>query len=277
MLPATGSPHLAGQDGALALEIKAALERLQASAHRGAHRGTLDITLEPLARLNEAVIDRARVTVTNGVMWRGDVIVVAPRNRAELELVWFPHTAAWTLLRLRAPLLFWPPTGDQSPLLTAERPTIIVPLDGRPASELALPYASALAEIVGGALLLVHVVCVARPESVARLSTEEARAHRLAELRAARRYLADVRCRLAKLTSATVSTKVVWGEPGSDLVALTRRWSAGAVVMTTHSEERGDRFFAGAVATQMVRQASAPTLLVPLEAVAGRHNPLRAD
>jgi nucleotide-binding universal stress UspA family protein len=88
----------------------------------------------------------------------------------------------------------------------------------------------------------------------------------LKRMREARRYLRAVRARTAAQTSASVSTKLLLGDPGTTLVAFAHRRWVGAIVMTTHNEMRNERFFAGAVATQVVRQAPAPTLLIPLGA-----------
>ena len=54
------------------------------------------------------------------------------------------------------------------------------------------------------------------------------------------------------------------GEPGAMLVAFAGRPLVGAIVLTTHGQMQRDRFFAGAVATQVVRQTHIPVLLVPL-------------
>ena len=165
-------------------------------------------------------------------------------------------------MRQGTPLLFWSPQARPVDPLATRKPLIVVPLDGRAYAERAIPCA--LAELMSGEVVLVHV----EPRPLAgRVEPEMNAAQRrlwLEHVREARRYLRDIRTVTAAQTSATVATKMLLGEPGTALVAFARRSCLGALVMTAHSALRSERFFAGAVATQVLRQAPASTLLIPL-------------
>lgn len=185
----------------------------------------------------------------------------AQRQRSEIAC--YPHTGAWTRLRQGAPLLFWPPEERQATQPINGAPLIVVPLDGHLHAERAIPLACALATLVGGEVVLAHVV--RRPRwRISERGSQVTRQAALRAMRAARRYLREARERAAANTAVTISTKLLLGEPGEALVAFAQRPQVGAMALTTHSQLRSDHFFAGAVATQLVRQARTPVLLIPL-------------
>ena len=197
---------------------------------------------------------------------QADLILLTPRRRDLTEIVWYPHTTSWSLLRLHTPLLFWPVSPAPTALLQGRQPLIVVPLDGHTHAERAIPYACALAEAFGGEVALAHVVpaILSAPMLGARASI--VRRSRLARIHEVIAYLRELREVTAGQTTAPVTTKILLGEPGSALVRFAERQRVGAIVMTTHSRAHDGRFFAGAVATQIVRQAATPTLLLPLGA-----------
>ena len=236
------------------------------------------VSVAPLAPLQQAVSaeearreggERIAGTGTVGAAAADrqvDLIIVTPKNRELSEIEWYPHTAAWSLLRLRTPLLFWPPEAPAASLLAASKPMIAVPLDGHAHAEQAIPFACALAEAYGGEVTLLRVLPPTHSERQLRKAPPTLRGKRVARVHEVLSYLRAVRDRAAAQTSTTITTKILLGEPGSALVHFARRHGVGIVVMTTHSQARGGRFFAGAVATQVLRQSPAPTLLIPLGA-----------
>jgi nucleotide-binding universal stress UspA family protein len=192
-----------------------------------------------------------------------DHIIRTWAQREQSEITCYPHTGGWTLLRQGAPLLFWPPEECQATQPISGAPQIGVPLDGHLHAERAIPLACALATLVGGEVVLLYVV--PRPgRCAAERGSHITRQAALRAARAARNYLREARVRAAAHSSAVISTKLLLGEPGEALVAFAQRPQVGAMALTAHSQLRGQRFFAGAVATQLVRQARTPILLVPL-------------
>lgn len=242
------SPRAPVMETLLALEISEALER---RAHALQQPATPHGRNGAAAQTKEAELLR-------------DLIVVTPGCRDLSEIMWYPHAAAWS--QLRAPLLFWPPQTSEPGLLTASRPVIVTPLDGHTHSEQAIPYACALAALFNGKVVLLHVIPPTAGAPGMAESPALQRSHRIERARAMRRYLSAIRANTTREASVEVRTKILLGAPGTTMVELARRHGADAIVMTTHSEARGGRFFAGAVATQVIRQSSAPTLLIALGA-----------
>lgn len=260
------APLSPSMDTPLALAVGASLAR------RGE---TPLVSIAPLAPLQHAVSDEearresgerivedASVAVDRQV----DLIIVTPRNRELTEIEWYPHTAAWSLLRLRTPILFWPPEAPPADQLATSKPLIAVPLDGHAHAEQAIPFACALAEAYGGEVMLLRVLPPTHSEHQMRKAPPALRSKRLARVHEVLSYLRAVRERASEQTFARVTSKILLGEPGSALVHFVQRHKTGILVMTTHSHARGGRFFAGAVATQVLRQSPAPTLLIPLGA-----------
>lgn len=192
-----------------------------------------------------------------------DRIIRTWAQRQQSEVACYPHTSAWTLLRQGAPLLFWPPESRRATQPVTGAPLIAVPLDGHLHAERAIPLACSLAAQVGGEVVLLHVA--RRPEQIAtERGPQAARQAALRAVRAGRGYLREARARAAAYSATAISTKLLLGEPGAALVAFARRPQVAAMALTAHSQLRSDHFFAGAVATQLVRQARSPILLVPL-------------
>lgn len=252
-------------DTPLALEVSAALARGGVAPVVSVAPLTVR-EIPPSDEMPHGAIEHVTEAEAVGIERQVDLIIVAPKRREQCEIEWYPHTAAWSLLRLHTPLLFWPPGVAPSSLLAATKPLIVVPLDGHKHAEQAIPFACSLAETFGGELLLVHVVPASLSDRRIREALPALRGKRLARVHEVWGYLHDVREATIQRTSVQVTTKVLIGEPGSALVRLAQRQGANAIVMTTHSRTHAGRFFAGAVATQVLRQSPAPTLLIPLGA-----------
>lgn len=121
----------------------------------------------------------------------------------------------------------------------APQPVIImVPLDGSPRAEQAVPVATALATQWQGSLLLAHVGDDA--------AQGQAYLDRIAQ-------------------AATVPTKTVLaqGRPGEALVHPAQEQSVTHVVMTSHGRTGLSRVIAGDVAAQLIDRLSLPIIVVP--------------
>lgn len=139
--------------------------------------------------------------------------------------------------------------------------TILVPLDGSPFAEHALPVAAALARRAGAELYLVHVttpLTEAYVEGLAFSATQhelEVSARQLTYLEATARKLrqkADLPVRLA----------VHHGDVAERLCELLQAGEADLVVMATHARGAIGRFWLGSVADEVLRHTTAPLLLV---------------
>ncbi len=132
--------------------------------------------------------------------------------------------------------------------------TILVPLDGSPLAELALPFASVLARVAGGRLFLIHAA--SDMAMLRRGSTELDIAVHLDRL-------AD---RLRK-SGIVTSQQVVYDEPPRAIAQVARDHQAALIVMATHGRGGIGRALYGSVADQVLRSSSVPVLLVPIACV----------
>jgi nucleotide-binding universal stress UspA family protein len=140
--------------------------------------------------------------------------------------------------------------------------TIVVPLDGSPFAEQALPWAVSLARQAGAALDLVrgHVLyALTQPAAAWAPFDPAAEADSKQEERA---YLDAVNRRLAVAARVSITTTLVDGLEVEGILRRVREGRADLVVMATHGRGLLGRFFLGSVADVLVREASVPVLLV---------------
>lgn len=138
---------------------------------------------------------------------------------------------------------------------------IEVPLDGSPFGEQALPVALRLAEREHAELELVHVYETLPPSRTQGAppidpGLDEA----LRKDRAS--YLEGVAERLGRSTSVPLTATLMDGPVGPTLVAHVASRRAELVVLATHGRGGLSRAWLGSVASDIVRHASAPLLLV---------------
>jgi nucleotide-binding universal stress UspA family protein len=140
---------------------------------------------------------------------------------------------------------------------------IIVPLDGSDLAEQALEEARLLANALVATLVLVAVVPfwddvgLSEP-GVLPSWTIDGQQH-LREYAA--QYLESVAAPLRD-SGLTVQTHWVDGDPPEAIAATAERESADLIVMATHGRSGFSRLWLGSVATQVVRRASVPVLMI---------------
>ncbi len=146
---------------------------------------------------------------------------------------------------------------------------ILVPLDGTPHHEPALPIATEIARACGAALRLVNVVPTTSTLSAERagtgalLPTTMAAVLELAQ-RNAVVYLQGV---IQKLSSAglPVTAEVARGEIAPAILDAARRTSADLIVIATHGRTTIGAFWSGSVTPKIVGQSAVPVLLVRVQ------------
>lgn len=131
---------------------------------------------------------------------------------------------------------------------------ILVPLDGSPLADRALPYAAALARASGGRLILLQAVD--NTLGLGRRPTDEP----------------DPRTRL-EATAATLREAGMTAEPrlchlyleevGPAIVRTARELAVELIVMSTHGRSGIGRWVYGSVADAVLREAGVPVLLIP--------------
>lgn len=140
---------------------------------------------------------------------------------------------------------------------------ILVPLNGSPTAEEAIPYALELCRLSGGALTLARVVPSAViPPAGYSLADAETWLMRQAEMRQeAESYLAAVAAR-PEMIQAGPKTMVMAGSVGDSLLAIIQQEEIDIVVMTTRQRPKLARWMLGSTADYLVQHAPIPVLLV---------------
>jgi nucleotide-binding universal stress UspA family protein len=212
---------------------------------------------DPAAAILDAAKDESVAMVIMGTHGRGGVDrwgvgsvadQVMRRNTKPTLLVRLPYT----------------PASGQTPIRSVALRRLLVPLDGSPLAEAALPLATELATATGAQLVLLRVepwltVGSAPYGAVAEFTKMEDEA-----AAAAANYLAAVRQRLP--AGLSVDTVVLRGRPTTSLVDFALYEQVDLVIMTTHGRGGLRRLVLGSVADHVVR-AGVPALLIPPQAV----------
>ncbi len=140
--------------------------------------------------------------------------------------------------------------------------TVLVPLDGSPFAEQALPYAVGIVRRAGATLDLVHVhvLQVLEEHKAGRYAYDPGfdKEHQRKE----RLYLESTAKSLATVSAVPWTAAVVSGLDTEGILSRVQDAKADLIVMTTHGRGPLDRFFLGGVADELVRQAAVPVLLV---------------
>jgi nucleotide-binding universal stress UspA family protein len=139
--------------------------------------------------------------------------------------------------------------------------TLLVPLDGSPFGEQALPLARSIARAAGAALHLAHVHVISVPMSMDAIPVfDEAQDAQNRTYEGA--YLAGLAQRLAADRGLRVTTTVLDGPIADALQNHAVASGADLIVLTTHGRGAFSRFWLGSVADRLVRHAPLPILLV---------------
>jgi nucleotide-binding universal stress UspA family protein len=144
---------------------------------------------------------------------------------------------------------------------------IIVPLDGSPLAESALPYALALGDAIDVPITLLHTVPLPQLSLDYQLrydATEEA------ALLARATDILDLRAQSLRVGSRRVETYVAAGNAGEEIVRFAERSAGRCIVMATHGWGGVLHWAFGSVARKVLTTASVPTLIVRPRAVPER-------
>ncbi|GHO48714.1 universal stress protein [Ktedonospora formicarum] len=139
---------------------------------------------------------------------------------------------------------------------------ILVPLDGSPLAEAALPVAGRMARSSGGTMMLLQVVDV----SYAYLSygaMQPSTLHVIMEssLASANTYLESVLCR-PDLAGVSLKKQVVLGYPASVILSTVNTCAVDLVVMTSHGYTGVKRWVLGSVAEKVIHHAPVPIFIL---------------
>ncbi len=135
---------------------------------------------------------------------------------------------------------------------------ILVPLDGSPLAEKALPLAVELANLLKASLLLARVVKV--PANIS-----DHQAHEQEVIRSAEFYLDGVRRFLTNTTlneHEKVQITVAYGDPREQILEIATAKKANLILMTTHGMSFEQRFTLGSVASHVLQHSDIPLILI---------------
>lgn len=142
---------------------------------------------------------------------------------------------------------------------------ILVPLDGSPFGEEALPSAAAITRTLHAALVLVRVArapgrLLSGPFGLLLAATEPDEDERVADVE---RHLHGVRQRFAALApQVAVRAAVRVGDPLAAIVTAERDHAAALVVMATHGRGGLGHALLGSIAEGVLRAGAVPVLFV---------------
>ena len=136
---------------------------------------------------------------------------------------------------------------------------ILIPLDGSPLAEQALPHAIALAEHFDSELVLLRVL-ITLPSTV---TTTEAALKRATEEAAifTREYLDRVAAGLQE-RGVTVQMVSIKGRPHYQIIQYAESNQVDLIVMSTRGQSGLSRWLMGSVSDRVVRGANVPVLMV---------------
>ncbi len=148
--------------------------------------------------------------------------------------------------------------GGRAPVPTAPLQRIVVPLDGSPTAERALPMGAKLAGMLDAP---VHLVSVHEPASGERsdLTGQRQAATDDARLDDVRAYL-DREAAAVRARDVSASTEVRAGAPDAELLATVG--PGDLLVITTHGRGAARRWKIGRVAEKLLRHAAAPIVMI---------------
>lgn len=189
-----------------------------------------------------------------------DLIVMASQGRGGAGRVVFGSVADTVSRRADCPTLIV--RGGERPATAPSLSRLVVPLDGSPLAEGALPMAARLADTLGVPIHLVRVVAPDqwRATLLAELDAPEAYERREEEaVRQAETYLAG-QVQGLRDRDLMASSEVRTGSPAA--VVLETVVPGDLIVLSSHGRGGPRRWVLGSVAEQLVRRAPAPVLVV---------------
>jgi nucleotide-binding universal stress UspA family protein len=233
-------------------------------------QATAEMYLESLAeRLKQngvrvrvcVVWGRAAVAITATVDEEGaDVIAMSTHGRSGL-VRWVIGSVADKVLRTTRKPLLLVHAREQLVPEPVEFDRLLVPLDGSPVAESALPFVEGFAREVGASLVLEQVVVPA-----ATLYPGEFLPSNLPVLpeleEAAKEYLSRI-AKEAERAGVAAEVCVDVGYPAETILAAAERDKVDIIALSTHGRSGPERWIMGSVADAVIRHADWPCLVIP--------------
>lgn len=141
---------------------------------------------------------------------------------------------------------------------------ILVPLDGSPRAEHAIPVAARIARASGGSILLFRVVT--HPiDAVASFIQPPDEVEDILNMRHARvaDYLAHIAAHSDALNGVSTTTEIADSIPAQTILSTARLQAIDLIVMCSHGETGLTHWALGSVAQKVTRYSSVPVLVLP--------------
>ncbi len=189
-----------------------------------------------------------------------DLIIMTTHGRGAGERILFGSVADRVVRHAPIPVLMV--RGGERPVKEAPVSRLIVPLDGSPLAEQALPVAMDLADDLGVRIHLVRTLETEKLRSVIRLSPSAAASYAasVSSLRTVATAYLEEQAKRVRSRDIPVSIQVVEGSPAEELCHLAR--PGDIIVMTTRGRGGLQRWLLGSVTERVVREAPVPVLVV---------------
>lgn len=147
--------------------------------------------------------------------------------------------------------------------------SVLVPLDGSPFAEQALPWAACLSKVAGAHLELVRVHDPVPPWTIATEGAIAATAVDPTIRDAEEQYLANCAARLVEGGFVGVTRHLLEGDVVEEIARHAEDNAFGLVVLATHGRGAISRLWLGSVSDALVRRLTVPVLLIrPAEGTA---------
>jgi nucleotide-binding universal stress UspA family protein len=186
--------------------------------------------------------------------WPAPLIVMASHGRGRLERLLLGSVADRVVREAPAPVLVVPAASPSEQPVRVRFRTLLVPLDGSPLAEHALPAGMELARLARAGLTLVRVVDTHKGLAG---GDEPEQFEREAEA-----YLRQKAETLAGPPERTILWQVLSGEPGEQLRRFITARQPDLVVMVTRGRGGLGRWLLGSVAEDLLTSRAAPLLLL---------------
>jgi nucleotide-binding universal stress UspA family protein len=203
--------------------------------------------------------DPARAIDEAAALYRADMIAVATHGRGPLGRLMRGSVAWRALAHSPVPVLLRHPDHGEHEALELQRRRVMMPLDGSPHAERALPVACAIAAASAAELLLVRVIPVAPGYVMIGAVYGSAVTAPSADEEDIRAYLAGVADSLPYPASTLVLTCGVSGS----LIEAALTLDVTDIVMASHGRTGAARVVLGSVADDLVQHLHCPIVIVP--------------
>jgi nucleotide-binding universal stress UspA family protein len=196
-------------------------------------------------------------------MYKPDFIACATHGRGSVQRLVYGSMAHCILVHSAVPVMLRHATGDEPPVeFQIDRAVprrILVPLDGSPLAETALPLARRLSAQWDADLFLVRVVTKETVAGPPAAGVPQYSADLPGDVEAAEDYLNGVAAQIP----GPVYRLALGGSPGDVLIEFVHAQEVTDIVMASHGRTGLARILLGSVADELIHRLYLPILVVP--------------